>query len=337
MVMCRVLRVLLALALLCCCSCVSATEEGQDVVPVDAECAGKDKLGRWRLSGKSSWYNCTNLSSGAGKMICDMGVGTCVTENAEGRNKEGGAKGGVFTINVSTHPSSTLEMWWERNVEPKRADGGITPATPSAAGPSVPQEEAATRDTAPTLKSASPPAGDEGSAGASSPLETPDGAGVSSPAGTADRTDSSSPAAVRAPDPAPSGELPDATRSASSASSAPELLPDTKPTEGGNHSSHDSPVEQQEETSAAPATHLSQTGEGGSAAEGTEGDAAATTNDTASMEGNTTAASMPAPLPSPSTTKALENHVGDDACFHDTRVHIRLLLVLAALTYGTLG
>ncbi|EAN80883.1 mucin-associated surface protein (MASP), putative, partial [Trypanosoma cruzi] len=210
-----------------------------------------------------------------------------------------------------------------------------------AAGPSVLQEEAATRDASPTLKPASPAAGAEGSAGIPSPIETPGSAGVNSPAGiagTGGTTDSSSSAASRAPDPAPSGELPGAAHSASAASSAaPESPPDTRPTGGGSHYSHDSPVELQEETAAAPLTQLSQTGEDGSAAEGTEEDAATSTNDTATSEGNFTAASMPAPLSSAPTTKALENRVGNDACFHDTRLHARLLLFLAALTYGTLG
>nr|AAL90889.1 Tcc1j12.3 [Trypanosoma cruzi] len=340
MVVCLVFRLLLALALLCCCSCVCATEKEQEVVPVDAECAGNDKLGRWRISGKPSWYNCSDSSSGAGKMICDMGVGTCATENAEGRHKGGGVKDGVFTINVSTYPQSMLERWWERNVEPKSANGGIASAASSGAGSSVPQEEAATRDASPTPKPASPAAGAEGSAGTSSPLETPGSAGVNSPAGiagTGGTTDSSSSAASRAPDLAPSGELPGAARSTSAASSAPESPPDTRPTGGGSHSSHDSPVELQEESSAAPLTQLSQTGEDGSAAEGTEEDAATSTDDTPTSEGNTTAASMPAPLSSAPTTKALENRVGNDACFHDTRPHARLLLVLAALMYGTLG
>ncbi|RNF07842.1 mucin-associated surface protein (MASP) [Trypanosoma cruzi] len=210
-----------------------------------------------------------------------------------------------------------------------------------AAGPSVLQEEAATRDASPTLKPASPAAGTEGSAGIPSPIETPDSAGVNSPAGiagTGGTTDSSSAAASQASDSAPPGELPGAAHSASAASPAPESPPDTKPTEGGSHYSHDSPVELQEETSAAPLTQLSQTGEDGSAAEGTEEDTAAnTTDDTATSEVNSTAASMPAPLSSAPTTKALENRVGNDACFHDTRLHARLLLVLAALMYGTLG
>ncbi|EKG07894.1 mucin-associated surface protein (MASP), putative, partial [Trypanosoma cruzi] len=165
-----------------------------------------------------------------------------------------------------------------------------------AAGPSVLQEEAATRDASPTLKPASPAAGAEGSAGIPSPIETPDSAGVNSPAGiagTGGTTDSSSAAASQASDPAPSGDPQGHSRSTSP---APESPPDTKPTEGGSHYSHDSPVELQEETSAAPLTQLSQTGEDGSAAEGTEEDTAANTTDTASSEGNTTAAGMPVPL-----------------------------------------
>ncbi|EKG00876.1 90 kDa surface protein, putative [Trypanosoma cruzi] len=72
---------------------------------------------------------------------------------------------------------------------------------------------------------------------------------------------------------------------------------DPEPTESGEHSSHDPPVELQEENAAAPPTQLSQTGEGGGAAGGTE----------------------------------------EDACFHDTRLHALPLLLLAVLAYGTLG
>ncbi|KAF5217580.1 Mucin-associated surface protein (MASP) [Trypanosoma cruzi] len=249
-------------------------------------------------------------------------------------------------VTVQNHREGSTELS-EKEAKSTRATASTTdPGSTQnssinpAAGPSVPQEEAATRDASPTPKPASSAAGAEGSAGTSSPLETPGSAGGNSPAGiagTGGTTDSSSSAASRAPDLGPSGELPGAAHSASAASSAPESPPDTRPTGGGSHSSHDSPVELQEETSAAPLTQLSQTGEDGSAAEGTEEDAATSTDDTATSEGNTTAASMPAPLSSAPTTKALENRVGNDACFHDTRPHARLLLVLAALMYGTLG
>ncbi|RNC53633.1 mucin TcMUCII, partial [Trypanosoma cruzi] len=61
------------------------------------------------------------------------------------------------------------------------------------------------------------------------------------------------------------------------------------------------------------------------------------TTDTATCEGNSTAAGMLAPLSSAPTTKALESSVGNDACFHDTRLHAPLLLALAALAYAALG
>ncbi|RNF06098.1 putative 90 kDa surface protein [Trypanosoma cruzi] len=72
---------------------------------------------------------------------------------------------------------------------------------------------------------------------------------------------------------------------------------DPELTESGEHSSHDPPVELQEENAAAPPTQLSQTGEDGGAAGGAEG----------------------------------------DTCFHDTRLHALPLLLLAVLAYGTLG
>ncbi|EAN81022.1 mucin TcMUC, putative, partial [Trypanosoma cruzi] len=80
-----------------------------------------------------------------------------------------------------------------------------------------------------------------------------------------------------------------------------------------------------------------QTGEGRGAAEGAEEDTAAKHHRDCSSEGNNMAASMPAPLSSAPTTNAPENSVGTDACFHDTHLHALPLLVLAALTYGTLG
>ncbi|EKG01011.1 trans-sialidase, putative, partial [Trypanosoma cruzi] len=384
----RVFFVVLAFALLCCCSCVFAAKEEEEQEPqatqVDAVCAGKDKLGRWQLRGKSLWYDCTDAASGAGQMICGMGVGNCAPEDVKKRIKDV-AEHGVFTINVSTFTPDILERWWKRNVE-KDVVVASVPAKPPAARTPGPQEEEISRDTSPTPDSVSPTAGVEVAAGVpslaegpggsgeidpatrpeagppaarqeeasrdaskknsesppavveystdvppSSLLATPGGAGANSAAGAVATTDPSA-AASQASDPAPSGELQSHSRSTSP---APESIPDPELTEGGEHSSHDPPVELQEETAAAPPTQLSQTGEDGGAAGGTEEDTAANATDTASGEGNSTAASMPAPLSSASTKNALENSVGTDACFHDTRLHALPPLVLAALTYGT--
>ncbi|PBJ69269.1 90 kDa surface protein [Trypanosoma cruzi cruzi] len=386
----RVFFVVLAFALLCCCSCVFAAKEEEEQEPqatqVDAVCAGKDKLGRWQLRGKSLWYDCTDAASGAGQMICGMGVGNCAPEDVKKRIKDV-AEHGVFTINVSTFTPDILERWWKRNVE-KDVVVASVPAKPPAARTPGPQEEEISRDTSSTPDSVSPTAVVEVAAGVpslaegpggsgeigpatrpeagppaarqeeasrdaskknseslpavvenstdvppSSLLATPGGAGANSAAGAAATTDPSA-AASQASDPAPSGELQSPSRSTSPASESP---PDPELTEGGEHSSHDPLVELQEETAAAPSTQLSQTGEDGGAAGGTEEDTAANTTDTASGEVNSTAASMPAPLSSASTKNALENSVGTDACFHDTRLHALPPLVLAALTYGTLG
>ncbi|KAF8295402.1 putative serine-alanine-and proline-rich protein [Trypanosoma cruzi] len=389
--MCRVFFVVLVLALLCCCSCVFAAKEEEEQQPqvtqVNAVCAGRDKLGRWQLRGNSLWYNCTDAASGAGKMICGMGVGNCAPEASQSRTK-GVAKDGVFTINVDTPTPEILESWWERNVE-KDVTVASVPAKPPAALTPGPQEHKAPGD-APQKNSVSPTGaevaagalslveapGDSGEIGPAKPLEvetpspqedkisretssrpdsesspavvenstdvppppppaTPGGAGANSVAGAAVTTDPSA-AASQASDSAPSGDPQGAAHSASAASPAPESIPDPEPTEDG-HSSHDPPVELQEETAAAPPTQLSQTGEDGGAAGGTEEDTAANTTDTASGEVNSTAASMPAPLSSAPKKNALENSVGTDACFHDTHLHALPPLVLAALTYGTLG
>ncbi|RNF07022.1 90 kDa surface protein [Trypanosoma cruzi] len=390
--MCRVFFVVLVLALLCCCSCVFAVEEEEEpqVTQVNAVCAGKDKLGRWQLRGKSLWYNCTAAFVGFGQMICGMGVGNCASEASQSRPK-GVAKDGVFTINVDTPTPEILESWWKRNVEPKAATVAIVPAKPPEAGPPSPQEHKAPGD-ATKKNSVSPTAGAEVAAGAPSlaeipggsgeigpakPLEveapssqedkisretssrpdsesssavvenstdvppppppaTPGGAGANSAAGAAATTDSSSSAASQASDPAPSGD-PQGAAHSRSPSSASESTPDPEPTEGSGHSSHDPPVELREETAAAPPNQLSQTGEDGGAAGGTEEDTAANATDTAASEVNSTAASMPAPLSSAPKTNALENSVGTDACFHGTHLHALPPLVLAALTYGTLG
>ncbi|KAF8304306.1 putative serine-alanine-and proline-rich protein [Trypanosoma cruzi] len=391
--MCRVFRVVLVLALLCCCSCVFAVEDepqvAQEVLPVNAECAGDGNVARWQLPGTSLWYNCTTAAAGFGLMICGMGVGNCKPEDVERRIKDG-ANGGVFTINVTSPTPSAVKSWWESNVETKvvTVEGG--PAKPLEEGPPGPREQKESRETSSRADS-EPPADAESAAGAPSLAGAPGGAGESVPAtrpeaGTpaarqeeasrdASTTNSKSPTAVvenstdvppsslpatpggagansaavaaattdpsaaasQASDSAPSGELQGPSHSTSAASAASESPPDPKPTEGGDHSSHDPPVELQEETAAAPPTQLSQTGEDGGAAGGAEGDTADTTTDTASGEGNNMAASMPAPLSSAPTTNALENSVGTDACFHDTHLHALPLLVLAALTYGTLG
>ncbi|RNC56170.1 90 kDa surface protein [Trypanosoma cruzi] len=214
--------------------------------------------------------------------------------------------------------------------------GESVPATRPEEGPPGPREHKDSRDASQT-DSESSPAVVENSADVPSPPPpaTPGGAGANSAAGAAATTDPSA-AASQASDSAPAAELQGAAHSTSAASAASESPPDPKPT-GGSHSSHDPPVELQEETAAAPPTQLSQTGEDGGAAEGAEEDAANTTTETASGEGNNMAASMPAPLSSAPTKNALENSVGTDACFHETRLHALPLLVLAALTYGTLG
>ncbi|KAF8277545.1 putative serine-alanine-and proline-rich protein [Trypanosoma cruzi] len=393
--MCRVFCVVLVLALLCCCSCVFAAKEEEEQQPqvtqVNAVCAGDGNVARWQLPGKSLWYNCTDAASGAGKMICDMGVGNCAPEDVKKRIKDG-AEHGVFTINVTSPTPEILERWWKRNVEPKAVTVAIVPAKPPAARTPGPQEEEISRDTSPTPDSVSPTAVVEVVAGVPSPAEvpsdsgeiglatrpeagppaarqeeasrdaskknseslpavvenstdvppppppaTPGSAGANSAAVAAATTDSSSSAASQASDPAPSGDPQGAAHSASAASPAPESIPDPEPTEGDGHSSHEPPVELQEETAAAPPNQLSQTGEEGGAAEGTEEDTAANATDTAASEGNSTAASMPAPLSSAPTKNALEKSVGTDACFHGTRLRALPPLVLAALTYGTLG
>ncbi|KAF8280017.1 putative serine-alanine-and proline-rich protein [Trypanosoma cruzi] len=390
--MCRVFFVVLVLALLCCCSCVFAAKEEEEepqVTQVDAECAGNGNVARWQLPGKSLWYNCTDAATGAGKMICGMGVGNCAPEDVKKLIKDG-VEHGVFTINVSTFTPDILESWWKRNVEkdvvvasvpakppaartpgpqehkapgdatkknsvsptagaevaagaPSLAEapgdsGEIGPAKPLEAEPPSPQEDKISRETSSRPDSESSPAVVENSTDVptSSLLATPGSAGANPAAGAAATTDPSA-AASQASDPAPSGDLQGAAHSASAASPAPESIPDPEPTEGGDHSSHEPPVELQEETAAAPPTQLSQTGEDGGAAGGTEEDTAANATDTASSEGNSTAASMPAPLSSAPKTNALENSVGTDACFHDTHLHALPPLVLAALTYGTLG
>ncbi|ESS61722.1 90 kDa surface protein [Trypanosoma cruzi Dm28c] len=212
--------------------------------------------------------------------------------------------------------------------------GEIGPDKPLEVETPSPQEDEISRETSSRPDSDSSSAVVENSTDVPPlpPPATPGGAGANSVAGAAVTTDPSA-AASQASDPAPSGDPQGHSRSTSSASESP---PDPEPTEG-DHSSHDPPVELQEETAAAPPNQLSQTGEDGGAAGGTEEDTAANTTDTASSEGNSTAASMPAPLSSAPTKNALENSVGTDACFHDTRLRALPPLVLAALTYGTLG
>ncbi|RNC40473.1 90 kDa surface protein, partial [Trypanosoma cruzi] len=116
----RVFCVVLAFALLCCCSCVFAVEGGKEQEPqvtqVNAECAGDGNVARWQLPGRSLWYNCTVEDNGVGKDICGMGDGNCTSEDVERRIKDG-AEHGVFTINVSTFTPSAVKSWWESNVE----------------------------------------------------------------------------------------------------------------------------------------------------------------------------------------------------------------------------
>ncbi|EAN99557.1 90 kDa surface protein [Trypanosoma cruzi] len=303
----------------------------------DAVCAGDGNVARWQLPGNSLWYDCTDSSTVVGQIICGMGVGNCASEVSQSRTKDG-VKDAVITINVDTPTPDILENWWERNVEPKAATVAIVPAKPPEAEPPGSGEHKDSRETSSRPDCESSPAVVENSTDVppSSLPATPGGAGANSVAGAAATTDPSA-AALGALDFAPAGELQGPAHSASAASSpAPESLPDPKPTEGGGHSSHDHPVELQEET-AAPPTQLSQTGEDGGAAGGAEEDTAANTTGTVSGEGNATAASMPAPLSSAPTTNALENSVGTDACFHGTHLHALPPLVLAALTYGTLN
>ncbi|RNC39273.1 90 kDa surface protein, partial [Trypanosoma cruzi] len=265
-----------------------------------------------------------------------MGFGNCAPEASQSRTK-GVTKDGVFKINVTSPTPNILESWWKRKVEPKAATIESGPTTRPEAEPPGPQEHKAPGYTS-TTNSDSPPAVAAGASG-DPPLPqtaTPGGA-VANPAAGATATTDPSAAALGASDPAPSGGLQGPSHSASAASAAPESTPDPEPTEGGDHSSHDPPVELQEETAAAPPTQLSQTGEDEGAAKGAEEDTAANTTDTASSEGNATAAGMPAPLSSAPTTNALENSVGTDACFHGTHLHALPPLVLAALTYGTLN
>ncbi|RNC54622.1 90 kDa surface protein, partial [Trypanosoma cruzi] len=319
--MCRVFCVVLVLALLCCCSCVFAVENepqvAQEVLPVNAVCAGDGNVARWQLPGKSLWYNCTTAAPGAGKMICGMGVGNCEPEASQSRTIDG-VKDAVITINVSTFTPDILKSWWQRNVETKAVtvEGGsakppegprsppedndsrdtstadseppadaadsagapslagapdgageIGPATRPEAGIPAARQEEASRD-ASTTNSKSPPAVVENSTDVppSSLPATPGSAGANSAGGAAATTDPSA-AASQASDSAPSGELQGPSHSTSAASAASESPPDPKPTVGGDHSSHDPPVELQEETAAAPPTQLSQTGEDGGAAE----------------------------------------------------------------------
>ncbi|EAN98617.1 90 kDa surface protein [Trypanosoma cruzi] len=342
MMMRRVFFVVLAFALLCCCSCVFAMEEEvqePQVLQVNAECADVGgKVTRWQLPGNSLWYNCTVEDNGVGKEICGMGGGNCTSEDVERRAK-GVAKGGVFTINVTSLTPSAVKRWWESNVKSKAVTVESVPAKSLEAEPPSPPEHKDSRETSSRPGSESFPDGAEGVAGAPPPPPaTPGGAVANSAAGAAATTDPSPPATLQAQNSAPAGELQGPSHSTSAASAAPESPPDPKPTEDSDHSSHDPSVELQEETAAAPPTQLSQTGEDGGAAEGAEEDTAANTTDTASTsEVNSTAASMPAPLSSAPKTNALENRVGTDACFHDTHLHALSPLVLAALTYGTLG
>ncbi|EAN87264.1 hypothetical protein Tc00.1047053509977.40 [Trypanosoma cruzi] len=104
-----------------------------------------------------------------------------------------------------------------------------------------------------------------------------------------------------------------------------------------------------EPTSPSPGGQAAASGPGeNSAAEGTPNgtppsaaavtrDDNTSTTDTATSERNSTAPGMLAPLSSAPRTKALESGVGNDACFHDTRLRAPLLLALAALAYAAPG
>ncbi|KAF8297349.1 serine-alanine-and proline-rich protein [Trypanosoma cruzi] len=178
--MCRVFCVVLVLTLLCCCSCVFAAKEEEEQQPqvtqVNAVCAGDGNVARWQLPGNSLWYNCTDAASGAGKMICGMGVGNCAPEDVKKRIEDG-VKDGVFTINVTSPTPDILERWWKRNVEPKAVTAAIVPAKPPAARTPGPQEEEISRDTSPTPDSVSPTAVVEVAAGVPSPAEVPSDSG----------------------------------------------------------------------------------------------------------------------------------------------------------------
>ncbi|KAF8280412.1 Mucin-associated surface protein (MASP) [Trypanosoma cruzi] len=138
----------------------------------------------------------------------------------------------------------------------------------------------------------------------------------------------------------PAGEEPTATGDSSPGPQTEDASGATRSTPAGGDA---------ESTSPSPGGQAAASGPGeNSAAEGTPNgtpppSAAVThedntnTTDTATSEGNSTAAGIPAPLSSAPPTKALESSVGSDACFQDTRLHARLLLVLAALAYTTLG
>ncbi|KAF8286735.1 90 kDa surface protein, putative [Trypanosoma cruzi] len=237
----RVFCVLLALTLLCCCSCVFAVEgkkkQEPQVTQLKAECTGDGNVARWQLPGKSLWYNCTDAAADFGKMICDMVAGNCAPK-VVATSTEGNAEDGVFEFKHEYFTPSRMKDLWERNME-KPATVASGTSTPLEAGTLGSPEHKAPGDTSTTDPESSPAVAE----------------------------------ASQASDSAPSGELQGA---AHSTSAAPESIPDPEPTESGEHSSHDPPVELQEENAAAPPTKLSQTGEDGGAAGGAEGDTANT-------------------------------------------------------------
>ncbi|EKF26414.1 90 kDa surface protein, putative, partial [Trypanosoma cruzi marinkellei] len=196
-------------------------EEEPQVTQVYAECAESGgKVGRWQLTEKTLWYNCTDSASGAGKMICGMGVGNCAPEALQSRTKDGGAGSVVFTINVTSPTPNVLEKWWERHVEKKAAtvEGDLAkpPEEVTAGSPKqkAPGDTSFSQDSGTT------------SAGVEAPPSPPGGAGANSAAGSAATTDPSPSAASQEPDSAPSGEPHDAAHSNSAASAAPESSPD---------------------------------------------------------------------------------------------------------------
>ncbi|KAF8286790.1 90 kDa surface protein [Trypanosoma cruzi] len=156
--MCRVFCVLLALTLLCCCSCVFAVERGEEQEPqvtqLNAECTGDGNVVRWQLPGKSLWYNCTDAAADFGKMICDMGAGKCAPKDVSRRN-EGNAEDGVFEFKHEYFTPSRMKDLWERNME-KPATVASGTSKPLEAGTLGSPEHKAPGDTS-TTNSESPP------------------------------------------------------------------------------------------------------------------------------------------------------------------------------------
>ncbi|PBJ76243.1 90 kDa surface protein [Trypanosoma cruzi cruzi] len=154
----RVFCVLLALTLLCCCSCAFAVEgkkkQEPQVTQLKAECADDGNVSRWQLPGKSLWYNCTDAAADFGKMICDMVAGNCAPEVVR-RRVEGNAEDGVFEFKDNYFTPSRMKDLWERNME-KPATAASGTSKPLEAGILGPQEHKAPGDTS-TTDPESPP------------------------------------------------------------------------------------------------------------------------------------------------------------------------------------